>query len=55
MCVAKLDRSFWSFHALSGPWDIYDQHSGEAYKKLTLKIEEYVREAELQNIATFAG
>lgn len=55
MCVAKLDRNFWSFHALSGPWDMYNQHSGEAYKKLTIKIEDAVREAEVQNIATFAG
>jgi hypothetical protein len=55
LCVAKLDRTFWSFHALAGPWDMYDQHSGEAYKTLTLKIEESVREAEVQNIATFAG
>lgn len=55
LCVVKLDRIFWAFHALSGPWDSYDNHRGEAYRKFTVRIEEAVREAEVQHIATYTG
>lgn len=55
LCVVKLDRIFWNFHALAGPWDGYDHHSGDAFRKFTVRIEEAVREAEVQHIATYAG
>lgn len=55
LCVVKLDRIFWNFHALAGPWDGYDLHSGDAFRKFTVRIEEAVREAEVQHIATYAG
>lgn len=55
LCVVKLDRIFWNFHALAGPWDGYDHHSGDAFRKFSMRIEEAVREAEVQHIATYAG
>eukprot|EP00892_Ulva_mutabilis_P001071 jgi/Ulvmu1/10965/UM007_0144.1 len=55
LCVVKLDRIFWAFHALSGPWDGYEDHRGDAFRKFTVRIEEAVREAEVQHIATFTG
>jgi hypothetical protein len=55
LCAAKLDKIFWCYHALAGPWDMFEYHSGDAFKKLTVRIEDAVREAEVQNIATLAG
>ena len=55
LCMHKLDRTFWEFYALTGPWDKFDDHTPAAFAAFAMRIESCIRESESAHIATFSG